>query len=169
MKNIFIILSICAIHVCISQAQEMGKGMSLFNAGAGFVPGWGINACYEYGLVDTWGSGVFTIGAYVGYGYRGEKIKSAWSDGDPKYHVNTLAFGPRATYRYAFTDSFEVYWAIMFGAIVHTYSKHYDSESGSFFEIAAGCRYTLFGSSFSVFAETGYHVSYLKCGLCYSF
>jgi hypothetical protein len=165
MKKFIISLAvICAMNVSVSQAQEMSKGTSLFNVGLGLVPGWGLNVSYDYGLVDTWGPGIFTIGGYVGYGSWG---KTYGIIGD--YRVNSFSFAPRATYRYAINPSFEVYGTVMLGAVVYSYSKYLDNSNGVFFSTTAGCRYT-FGSNISVFAETGYHViSYLNGGLSFSF
>lgn len=170
MKNIFIVLSIiCAINVNVSKAQEMRKGMSLFNAGMGIFPGWGINASYDFGLVDSWGPGIFTIGCYVGYGNwtKSELVKPSNTKFD--YRVRAFAFAPRATYRYAVNSSFEIYGTVMFGATAYSYSEFYNNESGNFFAVTAGCRYSLFNSNFAVFAEIGNLVSYLNGGLSYSF
>ena len=171
MKNLFFILSfICAMNVSALQAQEMKKGMSLFNTGLGLVPGWGINTGYDYGLVDTWGPGIFTIGGYVGYGSWRKSYKTKPANIHPvEYRVNVFAFAPRVTYRYAVNSSFEVYGAMMVGAIAYSYSKFYDNKNDNFFAIALGCRYS-FRSNFAVFAETGNcETSYLNGGISYSF
>jgi hypothetical protein len=166
MKRVFIVLvAICTIGISVSHAQEMKKGMSLFNVGLGFVPGIGVNASYDFGLVDKWGPGIFTIGGYVGYETWG-KTYSGFGD----YRVNAFAFAPRATYRYAINKSFEVYGASMLGAIVYSYSKDYNDDSGNvFFTVVAGCRYS-FSNSMAVFAEVGYNdLSYLNGGLSFAF
>jgi len=168
MKRFFVVLAvICMIGSSLSHAQEMKKGMSLFNAGLGFLPGIGINASYDHGLVDSWGPGIFTVGGYVGFGTWGKAYptKSYHSD----YRVNAFAFAPRATYRYAIDRSFEVYGAAMFGVVVYSYSRHYSHGSDVFLGIIAGCRYT-FSQNVSVFGEIGFNnVSHLSGGLSFAF
>jgi len=166
MKRLFIVLvvvSIVGIHV--THAQEIQKGTSLFNAGLGFVPGWGLNASYDYGIVDTWGPGIFTVGGYVGFGnwnkmYPGQKNT---------YGVKAFAFSPRATYRYAITSTFEVFGAAMLGAIYRSNSNDFRNETNVFLATTVGCRYT-FAGNISVFAETGFNeIAFLNGGLCFSF
>ncbi|MDR1172151.1 MAG: porin family protein [Bacteroidales bacterium] len=166
MKRFFIVLAVvCTIGIGVSHAQEMKTGMSLFNVGLGLVPGIGINASYDYGLIDKWGPGIFTIGGYAGYENWGKTLS-----GSGDYRVNAFAFAPRATYRYAINSSFEVYATAMLGAIVYSYSKNYvNNTSGVLFGTTAGCRYS-FGKNIAVFAEVGYNeMSYLNGGLSFSF
>jgi len=160
MKRFFVVLAvICMIGVSLSHAQEMKKGMSLFSAGLGFLPGVGINSSFDYGLVNSWGPGIFTVGGYVGYGNWGKS----------NYRVHAFGFAPRATYRYAINRSFEVYGATMFGAVVYSYSNHHSNKNDSFFGTTVGCRYS-FKGNISVFAEIGYHeISHLNGGLSFSF
>ncbi len=165
MKKFFVILiALCVIGMATSHAQEMKKGMSLANIGLGFVPGVGLNFSYDYGLIDTWGPGIFTIGGFIGFANWG-KTYSGFGD----YRVNQFAFAPRATYRYAINKSFEVYATAMLGAYFESYSKYdFDNGSGVFFGTTAGCRYT-FSNNLSVFGEIGYNISYLNGGLSISF
>ena len=168
MKRFFIIVAVlCAVWGNSLYAQEMKKGMSLFNVGLGFVPGVGINASFDFGLVDDWGPGIFTVGGYAGFGTRER------THGNVGFRENTFAFAPRATYRYAIDRSFEVYGTAMLGALIQSYSKTLpngsNGKSGLFFGSAAGCRYTFTGN-FSVFAEVGYSdIACLNGGLCFSF
>ena len=168
MKNLFIILLfICAINVSALQAQEMEKGMSLFNVGFGFIPGWGLNASYEYGVIDTWGPGTISIGGYVGYG----KWWKRYSISKTKYHINesALTFAPRITYRFSTDPSFEIFGAIMFGAAVFSYSEAFDNTYSSYFATTVGCRYS-FSDHFAAFAEIGNtETSNMIVGLCFSF
>ena len=168
MKRFLIVLAvICAIGCNLSHAQEMKQGMSLFNVGLGFVPGAGINASFDYGLVDDWGPGIFTVGGYVGCRTWGRTYA-----GLVDYRDNAFAFAPRATYRYAIDRSFEVYGAAMLGAFIRFYSEKINEsngKSGVFFGSVAGCRYT-FSGNISVFAEIGYNdIAMLNGGLCFSF
>ncbi len=164
MKRFFVVLMVmCTVGISMSHAQEMKKGMSLFNAGLGFVPGIGFNLSYDYGLVDKWGPGIFTIGGFVGYENWG-KSHSGYD-----YRANAFVFAPRATYRYAINKSFEVYGASMLGAIVYSYSKDFNNKASDvYFAIVAGCRYS-FSPNISVFAEVGYNISYLNGGLSFAF
>ena len=168
MKKIFTILAvICAMNAGELQAQEMENGMSLFNVAFGFTPGWGINVSYDYGIIDTWGPGVLTIGAYTGYGMRWKR----YSIMKIKHHVNETAFtfAPRVTYRYSVESSFEIFGTLMFGAAFFSYSTLFDNASSSYFTTTAGCRYS-FNDNFAAFAEIGYsETSCLNIGLCYSF
>jgi len=158
---------ICVTSINVSQAQEMEKGMSLFNVGFGFVPGWGINASYDFGLIDSWGSGIFTIGGYVGYGSWWKR----YSISKRRYHIKeiALAFAPRVTYRYSIEPSFEIFGTLMFGAAVFSYSELFDNMNKSYFATTAGCRYS-FSSNFAAFVEIGYsETSFMNVGLCFSF
>ena len=168
MKKIFKILAIiCAMNAGVLQAQEMENGMSLFNVGFGMIPGWGINVSYDYGIIDTWGPGVLTVGGYVGYG----NWWKVFSISKTSHHVNvfSFAFAPRVTYRYSIEPSFEIFGTLMFGAAVFKYSGLFDKGSKSYITTTAGCRYS-FGEHFAVFAETGYNeTSCLSIGLTYAF
>ena len=166
MKRLFIVFAVVStLGINAMQAQEMRKGMGLFNAGLGFVPGWGLNASFDYGIIDTWGPGIFTVGGYVGFAnwrgiYVGQYRKEA---------INAFAFAPRATYRYAINNQFEVFGAAMMGAIHHSYSDDYKNKNRPFYTTTLGCRYTFTGN-ISIFAEMGFNeISYLNGGLCFSF
>ena len=168
MKKILIVLAvICTIGFNESHAQEMKKGMSLFNVGLGLVPGFGLNVSYDYGLIDAWGPGIFTIGCYAGFSNWGKTYPAKPHHVD--YSVNAFAFAPRATYRYAINKVFEVYGTAYIGAMTEFHSTYYDNRSVPFFAITAGCRYS-FGSNIAVFAEIGYlYMSFLNGGLSFSF
>ena len=160
MKRFFIILmTTCTIGISVSHAQEMSKGMGLFNVGLGFINGWGLNASYDYGLIDNWGPGVFTVGGFVGF--------DKWSY-NPDIRATEFGFAPRATYRYSINKSFEVYGTSMLGAWVTSYSASKANISGIIFSITAGCRYS-FARNISVFSEIGYCISIINGGLSLSF
>ena len=163
MKKFFVVLMIvCTAGSSTLYAQEMKKRMSLGNIGVGFVPGIGLNASYDYGLVDTWGPGIFTIGGFAGFHHCGG------SSGLGNYRETAFAFAPRATYRYAINEAFEVYATAMLGGILYSYSKHLNNKSDIFFGTTAGCRYT-FSQNLSLFGEIGYNISFLNGGLSISF
>ena len=165
MKRFFIaLMAVCTIGISASHAQEMKKGTSLFNVGLGFFPGVGVNVSYDYGLVNNWGPGIFTVGGYVGFANWGKTYT-----GNLDYRVNSFAFSPRATYRYSINKSFEVYGAAMLGAVVYSYSKYVNNESKVFVATTAGCRYS-FSRNMAVFAEVGYNeLSYVNGGLSFLF
>lgn len=165
MKKFFVVLvAICTIGIGMSHAQEMKKGMSLFNVGLGFVPGWGLNVSYDYGIVDKWGPGIFTVGGFVGFSNWGESVYTS------DYRATEFVFAPRATYRYAINNSFEVYATAMLGAyyIKDSYETYDNDHTGVYFGTTAGCRYS-FTKNLSVFAEIGYNVTYLNGGLSFAF
>jgi hypothetical protein len=175
MRKLMILLAVVSVmNMGAMHAQEMRNGMGLLNIGVGLLPGVGFNISYDYGLVDTWGPGVFTVGGYVGYGNWGASYRAKPHYID--YRVNAFAFAPRATYRYAVARSFEVYGAAMLGAMMrfnsNAYYEHSNNKrsSGSVFSaVSVGCRYT-FADNISVFGEMGYNdVSYLSGGLSFSF
>ena len=152
-------MTTCTIGITVSHAQEMGKGMGLFNVGLGFINGWGLNASYDYGLIDSWGPGVFTVGGFVGF--------DNWSY-NPDTRATKFGFAPRATYRYSINKSFEVYGATMLGAWVTSYSTSKANISGIILSVTAGCRYS-FTRNISVFSEIGYSISIINGGLSLSF
>ena len=163
MKRFFIALVVVStLCIGVTDAQQMQKGMSLFNVGLGLAPGVGVNVSYDYGLIDAWGPGIFTVGGYVGY----QNYKT-WTD-NLDYRANALFFTPRATYRYAINKSFEVFGTAMLGAVFYSYSKYKDGRSDVRFSTTAGCRYS-FTPDISVFAEVGYNIAYLNGGLSFSF
>ena len=165
MKRIFVFIFVVGlIGTSAAHAQKMRNGMSLFNVGIGLVPGVGLNASYDYGLINTWGPGVFTVGGFVGFQNWGKTHPDHHSD----YRTTVFAFSPRATYRYAINDSFEVYGTVMLGALIHTYSKHFDNATDVYFATTVGCRFT-FARNVSVFAEMGYNIAILNGGLSFSF
>ncbi|MDR2039855.1 MAG: porin family protein [Bacteroidales bacterium] len=165
MKKFFVaLMAICTVGITLSHAQKMEKDMSLVNIGLGFLPGVGVNVSYDYGLVDKWGPGVFTIGGFVGFSNWGRNISGM---GD--YRQTRWAISPRATYRYAINPDFEVYGAVMTGLYFNTYSKYRDNSTGLFWGTTAGCRYS-FMKNMSVFAEIGYNdVAALNGGISISF
>jgi len=165
MKRYLIALAVlCTISISVSYAQELTKGGNLLNVGVGVEPGFGFNVSYDYGLVDTWGPGIFTIGGFAGLQSR-KLTKSGFVD----YRTNHIALAVRCSYRYQISDSFEVFGVAMTGFGSHSYSKHFDNENKAFWAVPiVGCRYT-FASNISVFGEVGWSLSWLNGGLSFSF
>jgi len=168
MKRFFIVFTIViTVGIHGTHAQRMQKGMSLFNAGLGLVPGLGLNISYDYGLIDEWGPGIFTIGGYAGFANWGKAYpaKPHYLD----YRVNAFAFASRTTYRYAINKQFEVYGVVMLGGVSYSYSAYIHNAIGLFFAVTGGCRYS-FNSNITVFAEMGFNeISLLNGGLSFSF
>ena len=168
MKKYFVVLAVlCTVGTSVAQAQ-MEKGSGLISAGLGLFDGWGINASYDHGLVDTWGPGLFTIGAYVGFQTWGDKITGT---GLGDFRINKFAFAFRATYRYQINESFEVYGALMTGIHTTSYSEKWGGDN--FTDLfwggpIAGCRWSL-SPNMSIFGEIGYSLSWLNGGLSFSF
>lgn len=158
-KGVIFLLIVCFAGTTMSYAQKMEKGMSLGNIGLGLVPGIGLNASFDYGLVDTWGPGIFTIGGFIGFdNYRyNSEIRGT-----------QFLFTPRATYRYAINNEFEVYGTVMIGASFTAYSDIKPNASTPYFATTAGCRYS-FAENLAVFGEIGYNISFLNGGLSITF
>jgi len=166
LKRFFVaIAAICTISIGALQAQEMKKGMSLFNAGFGLVRGWGMNISYDYGLIDEWGPGIFTIGAYFGYGNWWE------SPNFVRFRESVIGFAPRATYRYQIIDLLEVFGTARMGVAFSSYSYHHKTHIKELFALSVGCRYSI-DKNIAVFSEISggfYNISFLNGGLSVSF
>jgi hypothetical protein len=164
-KGFIMLMAVCGLSVGMLHAQEMAKGDNLFSAGIGLVSGWGLNASYDYGIVDTWGPGLVTIGGHVGFSRWGHSVLGY------NYHISQFALAPRATYRYQIDNKFEVYGVLMLGMVMvqdkDAYRNNY-SHTDALFGIRAGGRY-MFQPNMSLFAELGYGVTWLNCGLSFAF
>ncbi|MDR2847736.1 MAG: hypothetical protein LBV39_01390 [Bacteroidales bacterium] len=166
MKKVFLLV-VCLGCAAVSYAQSsLSKGSSLVNVGVGVVPGFGGNASYDYGLIDHWGPGLFTVGGYFSTSVRNKNY------GFGKYEVThketKLFFAPRASYRYSINPKFEIFGSMMIGLLV--INSHEDVDQKAAFGLMAGCRY-FFTNSFGVFAEGGANIdaTCLNGGICFSF
>ncbi|MDL2290337.1 hypothetical protein LJB95_02920 [Paludibacteraceae bacterium OttesenSCG-928-F17] len=163
MKKLVLFISfILVFGTSVSCAQKMEVGNSLINVGAGFVSGVGLTVTYDYGLIDSWGPGLFTIGGIVGFNTWRESYSQ-----NNRYRETTWAFAPRATYRYSIIPQFEVYGSFMFGVRLNSYSDYYNNRLRVFVGATGGCRY-IFNPRLSVFAEVGYMTSIINAGLSIS-
>ncbi|MDR1865883.1 MAG: hypothetical protein LBR08_09980 [Bacteroidales bacterium] len=163
MKKFFTFLFVCTLAgaTCL-QAQEMQKNTSLLSASAGFLPGVGAGISYDYGLIDTWGPGVFTVGGYIGYTHLGKSYY-----GDNRFFKDVRYFiSPRVTYRYTINNTFEVYGTFMLGYYVGTTATI--NAYKALPAITAGYRYFL-TDKISLFAETGFNITILNAGFNLSF
>ena len=162
MKRFFLVLTVLSVFIISGvRAQEMIAGDKLLSVGLGFIPGIGINASYDYGLIEDWGPGIFTVGGFVGLQSWGTS-----QTGLGNYRANIFAFAARATYRYDIDESLEIYGTFMLGPyfVNDSYKTFQNNHSGPFFGIGFGGRYHLSGN-ISAFAEIGYNISALSIGL----
>ena len=169
MRNFFVVIAIlCTVGISATYAQRMQESNSLLNLGPGFFRGIGFNSSFDYGLIDHWGPGLFTVGGFVGF--------SQFTRGTGLYAVNNsrFAISPRATYRLPVDDSIEVYGTLMLGIMISSESytdvwgnKNRDTNPGEFFGTTAGIRYS-FTSSISAFSEIGISITYIAVGLSIS-
>ena len=90
------------------------KGTSVLGLHAGYYPGFGANATFDYTLVDSWWKGHFTVGGYGGFNMR------PYVGYD--YHYSNFAVMPRVTYGLNITKEFEVHAGVMAGVAFQTWS-----------------------------------------------
>ena len=163
MKKFFVVIAIlCTIGISATHAQRMQEGNSLLNLGPGFFRGLGFSSSFDYGLVDHWGPGLFTVGGFVGF--------NQFTTGEGIFAVKTsrFAISPRATYRLPVDDSFEVYGTLMLGTMITSTNISNDkTHFGEFFGTTVGIRYS-FTSSISAFSEIGFSTTYIVVGLSIS-
>jgi hypothetical protein len=153
--------------------QEVAKGNSILNLGIGAVSGFGGNVSFDYGVIDHWGPGIFTVGGYFGASartWKHEGIGGVLFYGEET--LTSMMIAARATYRYSVTRQFEAYGVIMPGVLVklRKYTGNFENTSDILPDVGvlAGCRY-LFSDKVSVFAEAGYNVLCLNAGLSFTF
>ena len=165
-KFIIVAVFFCTISITGAHAQEIVKGSGAINLGLGVTngigvtPGFGINFSYDYGVIDNWGDGIFTVGGFAGFNNWGNtyfhKNKSN------KYRNTIFAFAPRATYRYVIEEPFEIYGAFMMGVCFvrdkYDPDNYKNNHFGPFWGLAAGGRYYLARNA-ALFAELGFNPS----------
>lgn len=174
MKKLLMVVLLLGLANSYAAAQEMEEGTNLLSLGIGGVPGIGANLSYDYGLVEGWGPGIFTIGAFAG----GDSQTETYKNGGITYTHMKWFFAPRITYRYTIAPKWEVYGAAMLGIALERfdYNNHFlpvedyrrPDENHLDFGLAAGGRYCI-SDKFSVFTEIGYNVSYLNLGISFEF
>lgn len=172
MKRILMIVLLTCTTNTLVVAQEMHEGTNLLSLGVGGVPGIGANLSYDHGLLETWGPGVLTIGAFAGGDSKTERLEQ----GGITYTHMKWFFAPRVTYRYTIVPKWEIYGAAMLGIALDRfkYSNHFvvearqQDENKLGFGLAAGGRYCL-SPKLSVFTELGYNISYLNVGVSFDF
>lgn len=164
MKKLIFCFVVVLLTINCATAQRMQKNDGLINIGLGVGPGVGVSASYDYGLVDSWGPGIFTIGGIAGINNRGDRIHNYMHDGE-KYRETIFSLAPRVSYRYAFDDEpFEVYLTAMLGVSYHAYSRFYSNNFSLFGGAAVGGRFFA-TQNLSVFAELGYTTSIVTMGI----
>lgn len=171
-RKYYLLLAAFLAFATFANAQPFSKGTKQVNVGLGVLPGWGVHVSGDYGLIDTWGPGIFTVGAYVGYAQGANETFRNISGYSHDYRENNVAALARATYRYSFTDKFEVYGGAMFGPVFHSYKAgSYKSSGTSFiFTPTLGVRYSL-SSSISIYGESNFNwgTNYLNGGIAFQF
>lgn len=119
MKKVFALSAFAFLMLVVSfQAQAIEdpnpKGTKVLGIHAGYYPGFGANATFDYTLVDSWWKGHFTVGAYAGFNSR------SYSGFD--YRYSNFAVMPRVTYGLNITKEFEVHAGVMAGVACQTWS-----------------------------------------------
>ncbi|MDR1671911.1 MAG: hypothetical protein LBS09_00360 [Bacteroidales bacterium] len=155
--------------------QDIANGSGILNLGVGVAPGLGGSVSFDYGVIDHWGPGIFTVGGYFGISGRKWEYKGIGVtifDGDKT--LTSVMIAARATYRYSVTRYFEAYGVLMPGVRIEKW-KYPDnaatldhSNISPDLGILAGCRF-LFSDRMSVFAEMGYSVLCLNAGISLTF
>ena len=181
MKKVLLLLAVAFLTLATSfKAQAIEdpnpKGTMVVGLHAGFYPGIGANATFDYTLVDKWWKGHFTIGGYAGYNsrfYHYEYYTDRWTN---------FAIMPRATYGLNITKDFEVHAGLMLGVSFHSYRYVYnenytgtvDVSKGSSVHFShgeiVGARY-YFTPNFGVEAEFNYTgwMSWFNAGVTFRF
>lgn len=167
MKKALLISFIIAAGLFNVSAQQIKKDVGLLNIGIGLVPGIGANFGYDYGLVDTWGPGIFTVGGLVGINTWSNSYRYTNANGH-KYRQTMIAIAPRATYRYVFDNQpFEVYGTVVLGLAINTYNRYYSTFLSFLGGASVGGRYFI-DDNFSLFVEVGYTSTVLSAGISFT-
>ena len=69
MKKVFMLVMVAFMTLAMSQTAQAienpnAKGSSVLGIHAGYYPGFGFNATYDYTLINSWWKGHFTVGGY---------------------------------------------------------------------------------------------------------
>ena len=177
MKKVFMLAMVAFMTLAMSQTAQAienpnPKGTKVLGIHAGYYPGYGANATFDYTLVDSWWKGHFTVGGYLGWNTR------AWHY--TYYHERWTNFAvmPRATYGLNITKEFEVHAGLMLGMAYHRWTYNYedgytyDYDPGTSYHFChgeiLGCRY-YFTPKFGVEAELNYtgYMSYFNVGVTF--
>lgn len=182
MKKVLLLLAVAFLMLATSfKAQAIedpnSKGTMVLGLHAGFYPGVGANATFDYTLVDSWWKGHFTLGGYAGFNSRYfhyDYYNDRWTN---------FALMPRATYGLNITKDFEVHAGVMLGVSFHSYRYIYKEgypvpqntpSKGSSVHFShgeiIGARY-YFTPNFGVEAEFNYTgwMSYFNAGVTFRF
>ena len=149
-----------------TKAQIFNKGDIDLNLQIGFGTAWYYSSYYkaslpfisisgDYALIDTWGPGVFGVGAIIGINTL--KYDYYWGLGTDEYKNTNISIAPRATYHYSFVEKLDTYAGIASGVKIRTYSGDYVGSSVSndvniIFTAFAGAKY-FFTDNFAVMSE----------------
>ncbi|MDR0714144.1 MAG: hypothetical protein LBF89_07805 [Bacteroidales bacterium] len=150
MKKLFVFIAVFGSMTVVHAQPLLEKGAGLINAGIGVVPGVGGNVSYDYGLIDYWGPGLFTVGGYASVSAYDERYDGNSYRRDRKYFLS-----PRATYRYSLKSRLEVFGSLMTGLLVK--DGKFEVEATFSVGVMGGCRFFV-TDNIGFFAEGGIHL-----------
>lgn len=163
MKKVFMLAMVAFMTLAMSQKAQAienpnPKGTMVLGLHAGYYPGFGANATFDYTLVDSWWKGHFTVGGYAGFNYT--------PYAGMEYHYSNFAVMPRATYGLNITKDFEVHAGLMAGWAFQTWPAADRLYHGFIQGEVVGCRY-MFTPNFGVEAEMVYNYNYNGINMSY--
>lgn len=184
-KKLTLVAAFAALTLSFSSlnAQIFEKGSTDLNFQIGFGTAWYYTSSYkasmpfisvsgDYGLVDTWGPGVFGIGGLIGFNTY--KSTYYYGTGDYGYKESNFTIAPRATYHYQFVDKLDTYGGVISGVKIRSYKETGDypgyaapSNNVDFvFTVFAGAKY-YFTDNFAVMSEIYvYDLALFNIGVC---
>ena len=139
------------------------KGTKVLGLHAGYYPGFGFNATFDYTLVDSWWKGHFNVGGYLGFNSRSYNYayyRDRWTN---------FALMPRATYGLNITKEFEVHAGVMLGLCMHRWAYTYD-DGYYYGDIATSdtdwnfCHGEVLGARYMFTPKFGAEVEFNYCG-----
>ncbi len=178
MRKLYLLLAVLLSAVTL-QAQSIGKGDFLLNAGLGVGTYDGQNVSFppislsgDYtlkdNLFDPYSS--MTLGGYLGYyGTEAAANNLTWK-------WSNLLFGVRGALHYSFLDQLDTYGGLMLGynKIISTVDglgqnstiADEASKGKVIYSVFVGARY-FFTNNVGAYAEVGYGVSALELGITF--
>jgi hypothetical protein len=177
--TVFVLLLTSLSFNLNAQKFEKGtiNGNFMIGLGNTYHAGYGmglplISLSGDMGLVDTWGPGVFGVGAMLGVSTSKNSVYSTYTD---KY--TDIIFAPRATYHYQFVKKLDTYGGIAIGLRFQR-GKFYDPFTGNtdvaenhvygLGSIFVGARY-YFTEKFAAMAELGFGTAIFNIGVSMKF
>jgi hypothetical protein len=175
--TVFLLLLTSLSFNLSAQKFEKGtiNGNFMIGLGNTYHPGYGmglplISISGDMGLVDTWGPGVFGVGAMFGISTSKNDVYSYYTD---KY--TDIIFAPRATYHYQFVKKLDTYGGVAIGIRIQRgkYNDFYgveytDNHVYGLGSIFVGARY-YFTEKFAAMAELGFGTAIFNIGVSMKF